>query len=186
MQGKNHGVYGYKLGCRCDVCREAKSAAMSAYYARNRDALKAKVKERYWADRSAHLVKGRERRRAWAAANRERERARVAAWAAANPEKRREIERRFKASAKGQAANRLQAHRRRGAKSDPESRDYLLVLAGDPCSYCNNSGGTTDHITALVDGGTGHWTNLSSACLSCNSRKQNRRLLSFLASGVAA
>jgi len=35
----SHGtVYGYRHGCRCDECREAKNASMRDYYGRNRKA----------------------------------------------------------------------------------------------------------------------------------------------------
>lgn len=74
---------------------------------------------------------------------------------------------------------RAQQLRRVGA--DPESRRYAKdVVLNDPCSYCGGPGGTIDHIEAVTRGGTSDWTNLAAACMSCNARKHNRSLLSFL------
>ena len=62
---------------------------------------------------------------------------------------------------------------------DVEVPDHLY---SDPCSYCGGSGGTTDHIVSVKDGGQSHPDNLTAACHSCNASKNDRDLLSFLLS----
>lgn len=54
---------------------------------------------------------------------------------------------------------------------------YLLALKRDPCSYCLGPGYGLDHIDARSRGGTNIWTNYTSACQRCDSRKANLPLL---------
>lgn len=63
-----------------------------------------------------------------------------------------------------------------------EGRQWLKVLALDPCAYCGAPapGGTVDHVDPLVDGGVDGPENLTGACLSCNSSKCSTPLLPFL------
>jgi HNH endonuclease len=66
---------------------------------------------------------------------------------------------------------------------------WMMVLRRDPCSYCDNAGGTIDHVeprsrpTRLgTRGGGAHtWANYVGACTNCNGRKGAASLLLFLA-----
>lgn len=65
---------------------------------------------------------------------------------------------------------------------DKETIQYIITLLSDPCSYCGNeNGGIIDHIVPLEKSGSNHWSNLTSACVSCNSSKTNKPLISYLA-----
>ncbi len=62
-----------------------------------------------------------------------------------------------------------------------EAAGYAAVLRGDPCSYCDASAGTVDHILPVSQGGPfDAWDNLTAACRACNGRTQHRSLLRFL------
>lgn len=86
--------------------------------------------------------------------------------------------------ARYRAANRekqtIRRQTRRALPLDDDARAYIRVLLRDPCSYCGGKGGSIDHIVPVDAGGTNDWWNLTSACLSCNSRKRTRTLLHFL------
>jgi hypothetical protein len=65
---------------------------------------------------------------------------------------------------------------------DPE---WASVLRTDPCSYCghvptSSEPNTIEHIVPLISGGGADWTNLASACGSCNCSKHSKSLLQFL------
>lgn len=60
---------------------------------------------------------------------------------------------------------------------DPE---YVAMLRQDPCAYCGKRGGSIDHLTPKVNGGTDEWDNLTSACGRCNWRKNVRGVLEIL------
>jgi 5-methylcytosine-specific restriction endonuclease McrA len=68
----------------------------------------------------------------------------------------------------------------RRAGYSPVSEDVVALLMRDPCAYCGGLGGTIDHITPIIDGGTNDDDNLTAACRSCNGRKSDRDLLTFL------
>ena len=70
--------------------------------------------------------------------------------------------------------------RRANMPVDDTTTEYLRILRGDICSYCGKPAGTVDHIVPVANGGTNDWDNLTSACSSCNSRKHDRSLLTFL------
>lgn len=78
------------------------------------------------------------------------------------------------------------AHRRRATllaapQGDRgEIRQYTMVLLNDPCVYCGAPTEAVDHIQPLTRGGANAWHNLTAACKSCNSRKHNKDLLTFL------
>lgn len=71
-------------------------------------------------------------------------------------------------------------HARRAMPLTDQAREYIAILQNDPCSYCGTAGGTIDHIIPVAKGGTNDWDNLTAACLSCNSKKHDRHLLTFL------
>lgn len=50
---------------------------------------------------------------------------------------------------------------------------------GRACTYCAGQVDTVDHVIPLVRGGTNHEGNLTPACRSCNSRKQDRLVIEF-------
>ena len=90
---------------------------------------------------------------------------------------------------KGIAANRARydARRRRTARSE-DTRDYMRVLAGDPCAFCgapacaNRTGiSDRDHIVPLDRGGLDRWENMTAACARCNRGRRDTDLLTFLA-----
>jgi 5-methylcytosine-specific restriction endonuclease McrA len=85
------------------------------------------------------------------------------------------------------------AHKDDCSKSDKERRRKIRLgrseesvlwwrtIRNDPCSYCGCAGKmTVDHIVPINSGGSHQWDNLAPACLSCNSRKQDRLLIEFL------
>lgn len=66
--------------------------------------------------------------------------------------------------------------------TDGEQRSAIPEhLYEDPCAYCGEEGGTTDHIIPINNGGSSDEDNLTAACLSCNAAKGDRfSLLGFL------
>jgi hypothetical protein len=60
------------------------------------------------------------------------------------------------------------------------AREYVRMLAYDPCSYCGGTHKHADHIVPVVRGGTGVWDNFTSSCAPCNHRKTSKPLLMFL------
>ena len=88
---------------------------------------------------------------------------RVRAWEKANPEK-----------------VRAKARRRQG-RIHPGDEWWASVLERDPCCYCGDPGGTVEHIVPMSAGGGSEPDNLAGACLGCNSAKQAKSLLLFLA-----
>lgn len=80
---------------------------------------------------------------------------------------------------------RRQYRRLEGAFTDDEwwecKRDF-----GWQCAYCRADVGdelTMDHVTSLAAGGSHDATNIVPACRSCNSSKQDKPLLVWLATG---
>jgi 5-methylcytosine-specific restriction endonuclease McrA len=159
---------------------DARRARQALYRAANREKIRAKQRERHEKVREKKIAY----KRAWYAANRERELekqrlvnaanpqanvARAKAWRAANPERAAEIQRRHRISGR-----------------DKATADYCAtILYYDPCVYCGGPGGCVDHIEPRANGGQDHWTNLTSSCRPCNSRKNAKPLLVFLASAVS-
>ena len=50
---------------------------------------------------------------------------------------------------------------------------------GRACTYCDGVAETVDHVIPLARGGTNYEGNLTPACRSCNSRKQDRLVIEF-------
>lgn len=71
-------------------------------------------------------------------------------------------------------------HKRRVMPIDKTAVEYIAILQKDVCCYCGKPGGTIDHIIAVSKGGTNDWKNLTAACKSCNSSKNNEELIWFL------
>ena len=60
----------------------------------------------------------------------------------------------------------------------PLTNRALFARDGHLCLYCGQSFGaralTRDHVVPVSRGGSNSWTNVASACRSCNHRKDNR------------
>lgn len=69
-------------------------------------------------------------------------------------------------------------HRFRG--STPEDRAWAQIIKADPCCYCRSRGGEVDHIVPTISGGADDWTNLTSACRSCNAQKNDSPMLLWI------
>lgn len=152
-----------------------------------KSALAERQRQRYRADREyRELMK--DRARAYAAANGDK----VAAYEKTRLDSNRRHVRLayardpgpFKTRAKTwaqQNPEKAKEHARRKARQAREmDQEYAAILRRDPCSYCGGPGGEVDHIVPPSKGGTGHWTNLTAACKSCNSSKNARSLLHFM------
>lgn len=116
----------------------------------------------------------------------------VRAWQAANPELVRAGQARYHATPKGKANGAAQARKWRalmkGAKvCDLTHGQWLAIIVqhGGRCAYCGCKPRTItmDHVTPLSRGGDHTASNVVPACLSCNSRKNDRTLAEFLAAG---
>ncbi|MQY51635.1 HNH endonuclease [Rhodocyclus tenuis] len=74
----------------------------------------------------------------------------------------------------------LRGRNPRGWQPSPPSLDNSLLFLRDRhvCCYCGTrkspSAMTRDHIKPLSRGGNDHWTNVVTACRSCNQRKDAR------------
>lgn len=137
--------------------REKILAYGKKYYEDNAEERKAKGKERYWADPQKQIKAAVE-------------------WGRKNPERKKEIQRRYRAG----NLDKLNAdwHKRRaiakanGGSHTAQEWQELLARTNNKCTYCGVQGKMTkDHIIALVNGGTNDISNITPACLSCNSRK---------------
>lgn len=89
-----------------------------------------------------------------------------------------ENERRYRAKNRHKQAARLAA--RRAMPLDGVARKYMAILLGDRCSYCGAPASSIDHIVPVSSGGTNAWDNLTAACKSCNSKKHDRSLMTFV------
>lgn len=129
----------------------------------------------------ANVEQRRAKSRRWTAENRARAAARARRKYAARPEVYRERARRSRARHQERiSARNLRRRLARSRNHDQISADYALILRADPCSYCGRPVDHIDHIDPIFRGGDGHWTNLTGACVSCNTSKQHKRLLIFL------
>jgi 5-methylcytosine-specific restriction endonuclease McrA len=118
--------------------------------------------------------------RKWRAANPEKKREASRNWEAANPKKANARKRRWEAANLEKERDRNHRRRAQTASPDPDTIAYMKVLENGPCSYCGGPSDTVDHIDPLAPGGEHHWTNLTAACKSCNSKKGTKTLLEFL------
>ncbi len=144
----------------CESCSE------SARYWADLERAHEKYAAYYKANRRRLLELSAIRSRAWHGdpANRMKIRASHAAWRAGNRERK-----------------RAQQQRRSARLSSPVVEDVLAIIYHDICCYCGAvDDPTVDHIVPLVNGGTHEWSNLTTACKSCNSKKRSKSLLHFL------
>lgn len=73
---------------------------------------------------------------------------------------------------------RVDTHRQSRDYAAPLTNKLLFRRDGHVCLYCGASGSdrslTRDHITPMSRGGRDVWTNVATACQSCNAAKSNR------------
>lgn len=62
----------------------------------------------------------------------------------------------------------------------PEAKEFIPILAADPCAYCGAPTESIDHIVPVAGGGTGEAMNLIGACSLCNCSKHSTPLLLFM------
>lgn len=80
-------------------------------------------------------------------------------------------------------ASRLRAKLRRarskGAQGNHTEAEWQAVLAefGGGCAYCPATAETKDHVVPLASGGSHDISNIVPACRSCNSSKQDKKLI---------
>jgi 5-methylcytosine-specific restriction endonuclease McrA len=83
-------------------------------------------------------------------------------------------------------AERREASRSRRAKARDANAcwyaadTYALIVAADPCVYCDAPSEHLDHIVPLVGGGEHSWENFAPTCALCNQRKNAKSMLEFL------
>jgi 5-methylcytosine-specific restriction endonuclease McrA len=140
---------------------DRKRALNRAYHEANRDEARA-YRKQY---RAANLERVREADRRYWAENNEACLARAKVWREANRQRRTALE------------NRRRAH---FADIQPADWEYMEILRGDPCSYCDADADSVDHIEPLSGGGAVGWTNLTGSCRDCNSRKKTLPMMIFL------
>lgn len=164
-------------------CKPCSSAAAKSWQRRNPEKRKARDeawyaqnKERKASADAKRLPRYRDRRREidaarWAAQTPDQRRGRWNAWYLANRER----------SLTYKQAQRI-IRRSKGADWTlfPESLEYVRLIGLDPCVYCGGQAEAVDHIVPVAKDGTGAWSNLAPACISCNSSKRDEGLLSFL------
>lgn len=143
------------------------------------------------------LLDGALCRRCWAKRRYEAQREHILAtnraWREANPEywrqpeliertKRWQREHRERTREINNAARRRRRARLAGALVEDvaATESYIAVVRHDPCSYCGAPAGEVDHIQSVSQGGGHVWSNMTSACRSCNSTKHSAPLLTAL------
>lgn len=185
----------------CRLCNRAKVAAWQAanreratqrnreWKRQNADYMREYARERYHADveqsreaarRVNNTEQGRARRERWRQENKDKVNAAQARRRAADPEKYRDRQRAWKRANPDKVA--ADNHSRRSGRYDADGRAYLSIIQRDPCAYCGTTSRVeVDHIVPLSQGGENRWQNLSAACRTCNTRKNARSLLTFMA-----
>lgn len=58
---------------------------------------------------------------------------------------------------------------------------WRATLLSDPCVYCHGEAQNLDHIWPSSRGGLDGWENRAPTCRLCNSEKQNKSVLMFMA-----
>lgn len=138
-------------------------AKAKRFYDKNLEKERARALRWYHENRERASENGRK----WRQANPDKQRAKFDRWATNNPERVIELRSKY-------------YKRRKFGGDDPETIEYVGILRADPCSYCGEPGTSIEHIVPITGGGSNHWTNYGAACHSCNSRKHNMPLLTFL------
>lgn len=141
-----HNQNGYNHGCRCDVCRTAKSEHMKAY------------RRIYY---PTHRVEESNRGSSYYQSHRTEVDRRHKAYRTANP-------------SIDKASNRRRRVRKLGTEGNHTEQEWqaLLDWYGRCCANCDSSEDITrDHIVPLSRGGTDYISNIQPLCRSCNCKK---------------
>ncbi|MFC8065537.1 HNH endonuclease [Streptomyces sp. NPDC057293] len=174
-KSKKSGYGSYCKPCSSEIAKawqrnnpEKRKARDTAWYAQN--------KERKAATGSKRRPAYRERRREldrsrYAGMTEEQRRKRWNDWYEANREHWNHYRR---------ARNVIRRSQGADWQNFADSLEYVLIIANDPCVYCGAPAKSVDHVVPVARGGSGEWTNLAPACLSCNSSKCDEPLLAFL------
>lgn len=139
-----------------------------------------------WLADPANVERKRQKDKEWRERNRERKAEADRRWQQNNPERKLAAQKRWRKNHPEAYRSRIHVdHARRYGlpKPDADTRDFVLILEGDPCCYCGGPMEHIDHITPLAKGGEGEWFNLTASCGECNVRKSDRPALTFLLEG---
>lgn len=75
---------------------------------------------------------------------------------------------------------RSKARKRNAEPVDPAVRETIFDLFDGECAYCPRAANTVDHIEPVSKGGSSRLGNVVPACTSCNSRKRDTDLDTFV------
>lgn len=185
----------HRVSSSCKLCDNAKSRK---YREENYDKVRAvdNAGHKAWALAHPEEFKLRQYKnnhsdehKEWEKKVREHTNERKAEWRKANPDKAKEYHAKtyqnFKEEIK--AKNKVYKHLRRSldknAHLSKDDLDGLIRAYGNRCCYCHKDLGdkpTIDHIVPIKAGGTSAVSNLTLACQSCNSSKNDSSLLNFM------
>lgn len=154
-----------KHNARVDANRDRYRQLWRDSYARNRPAklVAAKVKR----ERNREYYKRLSKE--WRVKNPERSKFLMERWRSNNVQQRRLLNRSYQARKNN--AN---------GKSTQQQLEDRILYYGTRCVYCSGDFECLDHAVPLANGGTNWPSNIYPACISCNSRKRNKSLHSFL------
>jgi 5-methylcytosine-specific restriction endonuclease McrA len=159
-----HGESGYvNHGCRCEICRSARMAALNRRKAAHPELNQKWRKDYYLRKRDLYLKKCRD----YYDRNRDRilERDRT----------------RYKTS-KGKAMSMKHAYNRRmreskaGGVFTETQIEARWLFYGNRCYLCGCVASHNDHVIPLIKGGSNWPSNIRPACPPCNNRKAKRRI----------
>jgi 5-methylcytosine-specific restriction endonuclease McrA len=92
--------------------------------------------------------------------------------------------REYQAKHRGTTLKAMRAREQaRIAKQDDDQ--YLALVRSDPCSYCGEPSDTLDHIVPRYVDDDDDWSNLTAACMRCNTGKGRNSLLVYLGMKLA-
>ncbi len=171
----NHGtVTRYRRGCRCDLCRAAKSEDAAAYSAANRE------------KRAAYRLAHREEQAAYRLAHREERAAYSAAYEASHKAERAAARSARHAAYRADFAafRRARKERERGSDQSHTAADIRAQHARQHgrCFWCKAKVGDAyhvDHVVPLALGGSNGPENIVIACAACNLHKSARHPMDF-------
>tara|TARA_R110000787_G_scaffold45145_2_gene110125 strand:+ start:141 stop:704 length:564 start_codon:yes stop_codon:yes gene_type:complete len=138
-------------------CKDCVSVCKAAYYAANKEKLKARSASYEAANKDRHNATNAR----WYAVNKNRKYLTNAAWAKANPEK-----------------TKLWEMRRRARKADNGenlvTQGEIAAIIAQPCMACDSPAPSTlEHLIPVNRGGAHTIGNLAPLCQSCNSSKHD-------------
>lgn len=98
-------------------------------------------------------------------------------------------EKQIRAAVEWQRKNRERYNKRRRVwdlahrteeRPTQETQEYVELIRGDVCVYCNGPVEHIDHVIPVAAGGSSQWENLAPTCAHCNQSKNDRSLLMYL------